>query len=129
MIGVNTAIARAASDGLPITSISFSLKSSVATQWLREQGVGVRTGRGTPLPTGQVQPAIDQPPAPSVQPQAKPVQPPQYDLLLKPTMKLDVVQPVPGRPYNLDQLISDRAKAEADLDSMMSEMHGRMKGR
>ena len=42
MIGVNTAIARVASDGLPITSISFSLKSSVATQWLREQGVGVR---------------------------------------------------------------------------------------
>ena len=41
MIGVNTAIARVASDGLPITSISFSLKSSVATQWLREQGVGV----------------------------------------------------------------------------------------
>ena len=44
MVGVNTAIARVASDGLPITSISFSLKLSVATQWLREQGVGV--GRG-----------------------------------------------------------------------------------
>ena len=51
MIGVNTAIARVASDGLPITSISFSLKSSVATQWLREQGVGVRAGRA--MPTGQ----------------------------------------------------------------------------
>ena len=36
MVGVNTAIARVASDGLPITSISFSLKSSVATQWLRK---------------------------------------------------------------------------------------------
>ena len=47
MIGVNTAIARVASDGLPITSISFSLKSSVATQWLREQGVGAeRQGGG-----------------------------------------------------------------------------------
>ena len=30
MIGVNTAIARVAPDGLPITSISFSLKSNVA---------------------------------------------------------------------------------------------------
>ena len=106
MIGVNTAIARVASDGLPITSISFSLKSSVATQWLREQGVGVG---------GQTQ--------------AKPIQPPQSDLSLKQTMKPDVAQPVPGRPYNLDQLISDRTKAEADLDSMMSEMRGRMKGR
>ena len=129
MIGVNTAIARVASDGLPIISISFSLKSSVATQWLREQGVAARTGRGTPLPTGHMQPATDQPLAPSVQPQAKPVQPPQSDLSLKPTMKPDVVQPDQVRPYNLDQLISDRAKVEADLDSMMSEMRGRMKGR
>lgn len=129
MIGVNTAIARVASDGLPITSISFSLKSSVATQWLREQGVAARAGRGTPLPTGHMQPATDQPLAPSVQPQAKPVQPLQSDLSLKPTINPDVVQPDQVRPYNLDQLISDRAKAEADLDSMMSEMRGRMKGR
>ena len=39
MIGVNTAIARLASDGMPITSISFSLESGVARTWLREQGV------------------------------------------------------------------------------------------
>jgi serine protease Do len=129
MIGVNTAIARVASDGLPITSISFSLKSSVAAQWLREQGVGARAGRETPLPTGQMQPAPNQPLAPSVQSQGKPIQPPQSDLSLRPTMKPDAAQPVPGRPYNLDQLISDRAKAEADLDNMMSEMRGRMKGR
>ncbi len=126
MVGVNTAIARVASDGLAITSISFSLKSSVATQWLREQGVGERAGRGAPLPTGQTQPIIDQPLA---QPQAKPGSPPQPDLPLKQMMKPDPAQPAPARPYNLDQLISDRAKAEADLDSMMSEMRGRMKGR
>lgn len=129
MIGVNTAIARVAADGLPITSISFSLKSSVAAQWLREQGVGARAGRETPVPTGQMQPAPDRPLAPSVQPQGKPIQPPQSDLSLRPTTKPDATQPIPGRPYNLDQLISDRAKAEADLDSMMSEMRGRMKGR
>jgi serine protease Do len=126
MIGVNTAIARVASDGLPITSISFSLKSSVATQWLREQGVGVR---GVPLPTGQLPSATDQPVLPSVQTQPKPVQPPQSDLSLKPMMKPEVVQPAPTRPYNLDELVSDRAKAEADLDSMMLEMRGRMKGK
>jgi hypothetical protein len=44
-------------------------------------------------------------------------------------MKSDVAQPVPVRLYNLDQLISGRANAEANLDSMMSEMRGRMKGR
>jgi serine protease Do len=126
MIGVNTAIARVASDGLPITSISFSLKSSVATQWLREQGVAARAGRGTPLTTGHMQPATDQPLAPSVQPQTKPVQPPQSDLSLKQTMKPDVAQPAPARPYNLDQLISDRGKAEADLEDMIKDMRGKM---
>jgi len=129
MIGVNRAIARLASDGLPITHISFSLKSNVAAQWLREQGVGVRAGQRTPLPTGQVQSATDQPLAPSVRPQAKPLLPPKSDLSFKPTMKSDMAQPVPGRPYNLDQLISERAKAETDLDSMMSEIPRRMKGR
>jgi hypothetical protein len=44
-------------------------------------------------------------------------------------MKPDMVQSVPAGPYNLDKLISDRDKAEADLDSMMSEMRGGMKGR
>jgi serine protease Do len=73
-----------------------------------------------------VQPAIDQSPASSVQPQAKSAQP---DLLIKPMMKPDMAPPAQTRPYNLDELISDRAKAEADLDSMMSEMRGRMKGR
>ena len=126
MIGVNTAIARVASDGLPIMSISFSLKSSVATQWLREQGVGAR---GTSMPTRHMQSVTDQPPAPPVQSQAKPAQPLRSDLSHKPAIKPEVFQPVPARPYNLDELISDRAKAEADLDSMMSEMRGRMKER
>lgn len=129
MIGVKTAIARVASVGLPITSISFSLKSSVATQWLREQGVRVRSGQGTPLPTGQVQPVTAQPLAPPVQPQTKPIRFPQSDRSLKPRMKSDMAQSIPDRPYNLDQLISDRAKAEADLDSMMSEMRRRMNER
>src|SRR4029078_3426485 len=80
MVGVNTAIARVASDGLPITSISFSLKSSVATQWLMEQGVTARGGRGPPLPTGQMQSPAAHPLSPPVQPQAKPVQPPQPDV-------------------------------------------------
>ena len=118
MIGVNTAIACVASDGLPITSISFSLNSSVATQWLREQGVGIRAG--------QVQPVTAQPLVPSVQPQANQVRPPQSDLSLKPTMNAEVIQPAPVRPYNLDQLISDRAKGKADLEDMIKDMRGEM---
>jgi serine protease Do len=129
MIGVNTAIARVASDGLPITSISFSLKSNVAAQWLREQGVGAeRQVGGKGVSRIDQTELIDQP-TPSVQPQAKPAQPHPSDPSLRPTMKPDVAQPAPVRPYNLDQLINDRARAEADLGSMMSEMRGQMKGR
>ena len=68
MIGVNTAIARVAPDGLPITSISFSLKSNVAKRWLNEQSVSSRkcvrpltaplpdksAGRSSSLPSGQL---------------------------------------------------------------------------
>ena len=60
------------------------------------------------------------------QPQAKPVQPSQSDLSLKPTLKPDAAQPVPARPYNLDQLISDRVRAEADLEDMIKDMRGKM---
>jgi len=128
MVGVNTAIARVAPDGLPITSISFSLKSNVAAQWLREQGIGGRSVKGPAVPSTQTKASADMPP-PSVQPQAKQVQPPKVDIPAKPTLKPDVVEPAPPRPYNLDQLVSERAKAEADLTDMISEMRAKMKGR
>jgi serine protease Do len=131
MIAINTAIARVAADGLPITSISFSLKSNVATQWLREQGLS--------------RPQVPTPPAPSpaarnaasalsdIAPKPVP-SPSQAEVMPAPAkapaaMPVKPVPPPPGRPYNLDALISDRAKAEADLEGMMSEMRGRMKGR
>jgi serine protease Do len=129
MVGVNTAIARVAPDGLPITSISFSLKSSVATKWLREQGVGTQSVGAATAPSGPTKASADVPATPSLQPQAKPVQPPKVDVPAKPTVKPDVAQTGPPRPYNLDQLISDRAKAEADLEGMISEMREKMKGR
>jgi len=133
MIGVNTAIARVAADGLPITSISFSLKSSVATQWLRDQHVAVQQANGAPAGMGQTKVATDgtPPSGPPVQspPQAKPTPSPKAEGVKKPPVKPDIVDSSPARPYNLDQLISDRSKAEADLENMISEMRGRMKGR
>jgi serine protease Do len=133
MIAVNTAIARVAPDGLPITSISFSLKSSVATQWLREQGLH-RPQPASPPSTVSSPPtkaASDLPPNPPFQPEAKAAKPPASSQATKPPAPPSIkpVEPVPARPYDLDVLISDRAKAEADLEGMISEMRGRMKGR
>lgn len=137
MIGVNTAIARVAPDGMPITSISFSLKSTVARQWLRDQGVmaSQATALSTPAPIRAAAEALPIP-APTQQPvqvpRPVPGQTPAPKLagpgkLAAPIQPLDT--PSAPRAYNLDELVSDRSKAEADLDEMISEMRGRMKER
>ena len=55
VLGVNTSIARLAPDGLPITSISFSVKASVLKDWLGEQGITVAYAE--PPRTAPAQPA------------------------------------------------------------------------
>jgi len=57
MIGVNTSIARKASDGLAITGINFAVQSDVAREWLQSVGLrlpkvkAVAANRPTPTPT------------------------------------------------------------------------------
>ncbi|WP_447860126.1 S1C family serine protease [Nitrospira calida] len=128
MIGVNTAIARVAPDGLPITSISFSLKSSVAKRWLREQGVGLQQPlassdtsdkageRSLSLPSGQ-------PVLPTHPPAASKAAP------SPPSTRSAPQTTTPSRPYNLDRLINERSQAEADLEDMIKDMRGKLGGR
>jgi serine protease Do len=128
MVGVNTAIAHVADDGLPIASISFSLKSDVARQWVNEQKISIQSsiaqsGTQTMKSATAVPPTLANPPRPSASAQ-KP------DVTVGPTGKVGSVEPlIPARPYNLDQLVTERSKVEADLDNMMSEMRGRVTGR
>ena len=123
MVGINTAIARLSSDGLPIASISFSLKSNVARQWLRDQGVSfqemppsdrpaldISASRPTPLPGKPSIQSANPSGTPTI---ASPSSPPA----------------VSSRPYNLDRLISERSRAEADLEDMITEMRGKFSGR
>jgi len=124
IIGVNTAIARLAPDGLPITSISFALKASVARSWLSNQAVPVEYAEDFPVQPGRplipaqapVAPtppesATPTPPAPAAPaPLASPSTPP------KPRVHTEV------RPYDLDGLIRSMSREEQDLDQMMKEM-------
>ena len=131
MIGVNTAIARVAPDGLPITSISFSLKSNVAKQWLREQGVSVQgTLARSDTPKPQDKSAVRSlllPREQTTQPGGFLAAPKTASPSLPPEL---TAQPVPApRPYNLDRLISERNRAEADLEDMIKEMRGKLGGR
>lgn len=121
VVGVNTAIARVAADGMAITSISFSLKSSVARKWLREQGVMYASAGGPsevpvprPKPTVSATeiPAAPQPPAGKSGVVEKPVSP-------KPPAVAQR-QPQP-RPFNLDQLVDDLGRAEAEMEDMIKE--------
>ena len=132
MVGVNTAIARVAPDGLPITSISFSLKSTVARQWLSEQGV-TGTTSAAQAASSSTKAASETPPPVSTAPSTTAPQSttsPKPGTTTGPSVKPAPTEPpMPARPYNLDQLLSERSKAEADLENMITEMREKMKGR
>jgi hypothetical protein len=63
MVGINTSISRRAADGLAITSINFSLKSSVPVKWMQKKDlVAVAYAKpGAGLPAGAVAVAEKQP--------------------------------------------------------------------
>src|SRR3989304_5734656 len=44
MVAVNSNIARVGADGLPITGVNFSIKSSVVKDWMKKKGLAVKYG-------------------------------------------------------------------------------------
>lgn len=80
MVGINTSIARKATDGLAITAVNFSIKSNVVTKWLDDNGTGVAYVKGgeqvaaaaeaQPVPPPEEAPQValaDQPSDPEIQ--------------------------------------------------------------
>lgn len=121
MVGVNTAIARVAPDGLAITSISFSVKSSVAGWWLGKQGV----------PAAQAgHPMVASPRAAPGEPAAarRPVKPGRANTYV-PFKSHPAETTSSPKPYDLDELVAERTKAEEDLERMITDMRGRFKSR
>ncbi|MBI5209004.1 MAG: trypsin-like peptidase domain-containing protein [Elusimicrobia bacterium] len=57
MIGVNTSMARKAPDGLTITAVNFSVKSSVVKKWLASAGVRAEYAELAPSPAPAPSPA------------------------------------------------------------------------
>lgn len=123
MIGINTAIARVASDGLTITSISFSLKSTVATKWLGEQGVMSQQARNLrdSVPSEKASTPPDQATA-AIQPTSPPRLISPSETLTSPSAQTRPHVEPSLRPYNLDQVISERSHAETELENMMKDM-------
>lgn len=123
IVGINTAIARLSSDGLPITSISFSLKSNVAKRWLRDQGVSLQETPTSDRPA--LNKSASSPIAPAGEHTTQPENPSAAPMIASPSSPLAAS----SRPYNLDRLVSERSRAEADLEDMIKEMRGKFSGR
>ncbi|MDY6791576.1 MAG: trypsin-like peptidase domain-containing protein [Thermodesulfobacteriota bacterium] len=97
MVGINSMIARKATDGLTITDVNFSIKSSVAIKWLNSLGYHFSAKRQTvaAVPT-PVKEKVVQPKETTPTPEAEPVkEKPRKEETAKPVQpKPKVVQPV-----------------------------------
>lgn len=102
MVAVNSNIARQSGDGLAITGINYSIKSSVVKKWLDENGYKVAYGT-RPLEEKQVASAE-----------------PKKTEEKKTEKKFET----PKKPYDYDDFLK---KAEKELDEMMDEMRGKIK--
>jgi len=123
MIGINTAIARLASDGVAITNISFSLKSNVAKRWLQDQGVSFREVLAADRPAPDTSASRSIPPLGEYH--TLPQNPPASAMTAPPSPPIAAS----AKPYNLDRLISERSRAEADLEEMIKDMRNKFGGR
>lgn len=100
IIGVNTSMARKAADGLTITSVNFSVKSSVASRWIG----------GEPAPAAG--PAAPEP-EPSV------VETPQAPVPLPPAPKTKAIVVTPAAPYRIESVLEAEMREMEDLEAEM----------
>lgn len=110
MVGINTMIARQAADGVAITAVNFSLKSSVAVSWLALEGMGVayapKQGDAPVAVAVAPEPAPPQAPPPAQRPTAPPAAPPASTIV--------VAQPAPAKPQELRTVAQQATKGSGN---------------
>lgn len=146
MVGINTCISRRAEDGLAITDINFSLKSSVAVEWLKRRKL-LELAYAKPGEAAAVVAAVE---APAAKPSKDEVaEDPGFVAAATADQtvsrgvagKPEVKKPQPGkpavseederlkaktltkkRPYQMDQFVSARVKEIRAMEDMMKDM-------
>ena len=116
MVAVNSNIARVSKDGLAITGINYSIKSSVVLKWLNDNGYKVAYGKKTviELSTAKTDAVVKQP---KEKPETRPA------LVKESAVKVAEKKfETPKKPYDYDALLK---AAEKDLEDMMGEMRGK----
>ncbi len=110
MIGINTSISRRSADGLTITDINFSVKSSVARDWLSLKGIPIKFGPVSPILSEKTETSSSAAPLKSTQ------------------QKLTPKTLTRKRPYLLNHLIADQMKEMEDLmDEMRKKFRNKIK--
>ena len=110
IIGVNTSMARKAADGLTITSVNFSVKSSVARRWM-----GGEAAPATAVAAAPAEPAA-------------PVEAPKASAPLPPAPKTKPVVLTPQAPYRIDDVLEAEMKEMDDQgDEMRREIESHRK--
>src|SRR4030067_456324 len=120
MIGINTSISRRSADGLAITAINFSVKSSVAKKWLANKGIPVsyanKPAAKTDMPAAGIKKEItenqDDSAGREEEKKKEKAAPKEPEVLTE------------KNPYNLDKLILDQMK---DMEDFMDEMRQKFK--
>jgi serine protease Do len=117
IIGVNTSMARKAADGLTITSVNFSVKSSVARRWM--------SGESAPAAVvASIEPSADKPAAV----EAPKAEAPKAPAELPPAPKTKPVVLTPQAPYRIENVLEAEMKEMEDLEGeMRREIESRRK--
>ncbi|MHB8370557.1 MAG: S1C family serine protease [Leptospirales bacterium] len=125
MVGIDTAIARKAADGLAITSINFSIQSDVVAKWIRSSG-----GWPDPKAKPAVLPATPETPrstpTPQPSPSPRPSSPHQRHKVSPPLQGL-VTPPHPFRAKSV--LTEEMQKLEDQGQSMHQDIMKKLGGK
>lgn len=122
IIGVNTMIARRASDGLAITGVSFSVKSDVARKWLAGSA-GYKADYAASSPVAAVPAAEKAAEAPGAAKEVVVSAPPASSKPAAPSKPVVVTE---SKPYDRDAIMQQAMKDMEDLaDEMEKEVQKR----
>ncbi len=119
MIGINTSISRRSADGLAITAINFSVKSSVAKRWLANKGIQVfhsnKPAKIDMSASGSEKEITNKQDDAAVHKEEKKKE---KDVPKEPEILTE------KNPFNMDKLILDQMK---DMEDFMDEMRQKFK--
>lgn len=117
LIGVNTSMARKASDGLTITSVNFAVKSNVARRWLASAGAAPAPPAAKPAAKPAAAPA---PRKPTPKPAAAETPAKPAPIAAAPKIL------TPAKPFKAEDLL---AQEMAEMEDLEKELQGEIEKR